>query len=635
MLNSKYSIFFFAMLFICVGLSAQVQEWQWASIVGGNIGGYGQAIAVDSQGNGYVTGIFYSTASFGTTTLDCSGYSDIFVAKVDSSGNWLWAKRAGCPINDGVLGMEFGYDIAVDSNANVYITGSFCGTADFGTLSLTSSGYSDIFVAKLDSNGNWIWAKRAGGTGWDYCYGIALDSAANVCITGNFEGTVDLGNISLISSGDFDIFIAKLNNNGSWIWAKRAGGAGFDKSCSITVDNMANVYMTGIFYQTADFGNTTFSNSFNSTVFVSKLDSNGNWLWAIHPDGNFNIWGIDITINSANDIYLCGTYTTTTNFGNTTLLSSPSWQNGFIAKLANDGNWIWAKKVGGGKVHCWSAAADSDGNVYLTGDFWTCDDFGQTHLSGFNGEIIFVTKLDCNGNWLWAKQAGGLRDTFGYGIAVDSADQVYLTGRYWGNVSIGATNITDDQERNIYVAKIGTEVGQLCGHVSTVFEQSIVGAVIHVGSISTTSDINGDFLLYLPGGTFSVTCTTPDHTVQIIDNIVITVGQTTFHDFWIAVSNEDNLIINTGNVISNHPNPFSTSTDIRYNVKKTSPVRIDIFNCKGQLIRTLVNEVKASGQHNVIWNCTGESGNPLASGVYYYRMKTGTYQTTHCMLLIR
>ncbi|MGC9362755.1 MAG: SBBP repeat-containing protein, partial [Candidatus Syntrophosphaera sp.] len=162
---------FAIMLFGAVVLLAQTPEWEWVYGAGGVSYDFSESIAVDSSGNSYVTGFFEGTASFGATTLTSSGGRDIFISKHDSDGNFLWVMNAG-----GLL-YDHGYGIAVDSSGNIYVTGVFTGTASFGanTLSCTSCGFFDIFVCKLDANGNFIWAKKAGGTGQDYGYSIAMD----------------------------------------------------------------------------------------------------------------------------------------------------------------------------------------------------------------------------------------------------------------------------------------------------------------------------------------------------------------------------------------------------------------------------------------------------------------------------
>ena len=133
---------------------AQTEEWLWATKAGGTSSDYGRSIAVDGSGNSYVTGYFAGTAIFGSTSLTSSGGEDIYIAKLDANANFLWAKKAGGTNGDN------GISIAVDGSGNSYVTGYFQGTATFGSSSLTSSGGFEIFIAKLDSNGSFLWAKK-------------------------------------------------------------------------------------------------------------------------------------------------------------------------------------------------------------------------------------------------------------------------------------------------------------------------------------------------------------------------------------------------------------------------------------------------------------------------------------------
>lgn len=133
------------LLLFCLSLQAQTEEWIWAARAGGTGEDYSHAIATDDQGNQYITGSFEETADFGSTTLTSSGNKDIFVAKLDSDGNWLWAKKAGGTAYD------YGQGIVLDGSGNIFVTGYFRDIANFGDISLTSNGYDDIFVAKLST----------------------------------------------------------------------------------------------------------------------------------------------------------------------------------------------------------------------------------------------------------------------------------------------------------------------------------------------------------------------------------------------------------------------------------------------------------------------------------------------------
>lgn len=160
---------------------------------------------MDSGGNAYLSGYFYGQVTFGPHTLNSYGSSDVYTAKLDPSGNWLWAVQAGG------LFADYGLGIALDNTGNVYLTGDFIGTAVFGTHSLTSSGQQDIFAAKLDSAGNWLWVIQAGGAGYEKGRDIVVDNLGVAYLTGWFSSAGNFGSHPVTPNGTLDdIFVAKL-----------------------------------------------------------------------------------------------------------------------------------------------------------------------------------------------------------------------------------------------------------------------------------------------------------------------------------------------------------------------------------------------------------------------------------------
>ncbi|MBW6514807.1 MAG: T9SS type A sorting domain-containing protein, partial [Candidatus Syntrophosphaera sp.] len=442
------------LLILALVLAAQTPQWQWAVGAGGTENDYVQFIAIDSQGNQYVAGAFSGIASFGDHTLTSSGYDDIFVAKLDSAGNWLWAVSAG-----GISWWDAGSGIDIDGVGNAYLTGEFWGTAIFGTHTLTSSGFNDIFAAKLDPNGNWLWAVSAGGLYIDYGLSIAVDSAGNALLTGNFRYTASFGDHTLPSNGSEggDIFVAKLDHNGNWLWAVKAGGIGADAGTCIAVDSAGNAFLTGYFEGTASFGPHTLTSSGYEDIFAAKLDPAGNWLWAMSAGGASYDSGVGIAVDSAGNALLTGAFQVTASFGAHTLTSSGSYDI-FAAKLDPTGNWLWAKRAGGALWNAGSGiAVDEDGNAYLTGAFEGNASFGTHTINSSGDRDIFAAKLDPAGNWLWAVRAGGTGYEYGEGIAVDSGGNAFLTGNvFLGPACFGDHTIISSGGYDIFVAKLGS-----------------------------------------------------------------------------------------------------------------------------------------------------------------------------------
>jgi hypothetical protein len=377
--------YFFAI--ICF-LVSQVFEAQnsliWAQQYGGSDSDAGYAITLDSKSNVYTTGYFQYTADFdrgpGTYTLD-GGNASVFLTKTDASGNFQWAiKFTGRTQN--------GTSLVVDNNGNIYLTGVFVTTVDFdpgaGTYTITSKNESfDCFVCKLDSMGNLVWARAFGGKDWDESRGIALDSQGSVYTTGFFKDTVDFdpgtGVYNLVSAGKTDVFITKLDNNGNFIWAGRTGGSNDDWGNSITYYNNGSIIYSGFFSNymcDLDPGpnTTTVLASHGSTdAFITKVTPMGQLSWVRIFGGSSADQSMCVRADSSGNIYSSGCFQGTADFdpGPSSLLkSSLGINDAYVLKLNSLGNLLWAKTFGSSK---WDFATslflDSQGNSYVTGAF--------------------------------------------------------------------------------------------------------------------------------------------------------------------------------------------------------------------------------------------------------------------------
>ena len=389
----KRKFILLGILLISVCAFAQAPDWQWATQAGGTFTDRGYGIAIDDAGNSYVTGNFEETATFGSYFLTSSGYwdSDIFVAKMDADGNWLWATQAGGP------GWDRGNGITIDDSGNSYVTGNFEGTATFGSYSLTSSGCYDIFIAKIDAVGNWQWATKAGGIDNDRGNGIAIDDIGNYYVTGYFQNTATFGSYSITSSGGYDIFVAKMDADGNWLWATQAGGIDYDVGNAITIDDVGNSYVTGDFGETATFGSYFLTSSLGVNFYVAKVDANGNWQWATQA----------------------GETSTGRGYG-----------------IAIDDEW----------------------NTYVTGYFYDIATFGSYSITSSGNMDIYVARVDADGNWLWATRAGGIVYDRGFGITIDDAGNIYVTGVFEGTANFGSYSLTSSGSRDIFVAKLYSSV---------------------------------------------------------------------------------------------------------------------------------------------------------------------------------
>ncbi len=467
-MKSKAILLFF--LTIC--LTTKAQNFEWVQSFGGTSNDLGNSIAVDASGNVYTTGYFSGTVDFdpgaGTANLSSVGQFDVFVQKLDASGNYQWARSFGSSLND------VGQSVAVDASGNVYTTGRFRGTVDFdpgaGTANFTSAGQDDIFVQKLDASGNYLWAKRFGGSSGENGNFITLDALGHVYTTGAFQGTVDfdpgVATFTLTSiAGSFDGFVQKLDASGNFVWARSLGGNSDDDGRSIRVNASGDIYTTGIFRETVDFdpgaGTANLTSSGQEDIYVQKLDASGNFLWA-RSFGNASMdISSSIEVDALGNVFITGFFRGTVDFdpnAGIANLTSAGLDDAFIQKLDATGNFIWARSFGGsGADQGLSVASDASGNVYTMGVFEGTVDFDPgagiaNLLSG--GFDIFVQKLDAAGNFQWANSFGAV----GASIAVDDIDNVFTTGYFIGTVDFdseaGVANLSSAGSTDVFVKKM-------------------------------------------------------------------------------------------------------------------------------------------------------------------------------------
>ena len=356
----------------------------------------------------------------------------------------------------GGTGNDVATGIAVDSSGNSYITGYFNGTVDFGGGDVTSAGDSDIFVLKLDSSGTFQWVKTFGGTSVDYGQGINIDSSGNTYITGYFGETVDFGGGDVTSAGSTDIFVLKLDSSGTFQWVKTFGGTSADFGIGIDVDSSENSYVTGHFSGTVDFGGGDVTSAGNYDIFVLKLNSSGSFQWANSYGGTGFDYGNAIGVDSSGNSFITGGFVGTVNFGGGNVTTAGNTDI-FVLKLNSSGTFQWANSYGGsGQDYGYGIAVDSSGNSYITGYFRNTVDFGDGNVSSAGFTDIFVLKLNSSGTFQRVNTYGSISADYGYGIAVDSSGNSYITGYFANTIDFGGGNVTTNGNWDVFVLKLNS-----------------------------------------------------------------------------------------------------------------------------------------------------------------------------------
>ena len=444
------------------------QGWQWAKSTGGSGNERAAAMASDGAGNVYSVGYFSSASiTFGFYPLNntASGFNDVLLVKYDPSGTVLWAVSAGGSDED------YATSVATDPWGNVYIGGYFYGSSMIiGTDTLSNVGSvdsADMFIAKYDQLGNFLWARRAGGILDDYINSIKTDISGNIIVTGSFQspylafGTDTVRNpIATVDR----FFVIKYDSVGNYVWSTGAGGVGYDFGYAVTTDPGNNIFVTGAFGSTnITFGSTVLTNSSSvNDIFVVKYDSMGVVQWAKSAMGTGNDVPTAAGADVYGNVYVAGRYSSATlAFGSTTLTNAgATGYDIFLTKYDYAGNVLWAKSNGGSAddiVH--ALAIDDSSYVVLAGNFVSPTlHFGGSTLSydGTGISALFIAKYDSLGHALWGATTGpGHSDA--NGVAVTIPGKIYLAGDYsdttfwFGNDTV--QNVIHTGTLDMFVAK--------------------------------------------------------------------------------------------------------------------------------------------------------------------------------------
>jgi len=623
----KKIIFIILISYLDINYS-QAPDFQWAKNIGGNNDDFSNSIVTDSIGNVYNVGRFEGVADFdpgiNVVNLSSNGSKDVYINKLDSNGDFIWVKQIGG------TGAESSLAINIDINGDLYISGYFRYTVDFdpgiGVYNLTSNGLSDIFILKLDDQGNFIWAKQIGGSDNDMSNSLVTDMNNNVCISGYFKNTVDFdpgsGSFNLSSNGGMDSYILKLDVNGNFLWAKSiANSNSNDYGLSIDVDNFGNVYSTGIFEGTVDFDPS--SSIYNLTsngsddMYIHKLDENGIFVWVKQMGGVNSDRCYSITIDDNNNIYTTGYFSSPiVDFdpgSGVSNLNAIGGSDAFIQKLDYNGNFLWVKHIGGsGSDEGGGITTDEYENIYFTGYFEGVADFDIGGASYYLTDTaymgsIFICKYDIGGNFGWAVQIGG--DDFDQGIAIelDNNNNIYTTGHFYSvnadfDPSSGVYNLSPassgvNYNCDAYVHKLG-----YCNIDNSVTNNYPTLTANATGSTYQWLDCNNNYAV-ISGAT------SQNYTIPSNGNYAVEITNNNCVDTSSCVIMSDVSIDENINTLKIYPNPNNGEFIIKSdNIIKG---KIEISNYLGQI----VEDIKINNNISKI-----NLSNKIEKGVYFVKV---------------
>jgi hypothetical protein len=413
----------------------------WSTYLGGTDRDEGAAIAVDTDGYVYVTGKTASAAwtSGGFDTIHANAF-DAFVVKLSAGGQHVWSTYLGGDVNDA------GSGIAVDADGYVYVTGTSGATGGTDSPNWTSGGFDttfggnwDAFVVKLSSGGAHLWSTFLGGSGYDWGYGIAVDSSGNAYVTGytDSSGWASGGYDTRVDGTD--AFVAKISSDGTQLlWSTYIGGNDWlvEGGNGIAVDSSGNAYVTG-YTESSGWTSGGFNPVYNGgpkDAFVVKLSSSGAHVWSTYLGGGSSDVGYGIAVSPSGNVYVTGNTNSsgwTSGGFDTTYNGGYGSGDAFVVKLSSGGAHLWSTYLGGVNDESgYGIAVDVAGNAWVMGSTyspdWTSGGFDTTYNEGSSD--AFVARLRSGGALLWSTYLGGGASDSGYGIAVDASGHAYATG---------------------------------------------------------------------------------------------------------------------------------------------------------------------------------------------------------------
>lgn len=468
---------------------AQTPNWKWVKVSNeknsdNDICGY--AISSDLNANTYVLMEYdaKSTLNLDTFSLNSTNWENIYLLKYNLSGKLIWAKN--------INGYDYiqGYSIYVDSKANIYISGSFHGYIKFDSIILTvpDSDQENLFVAKYDSIGKFLWAKKSLA---QKCIAssVTADNDGNVYVTGGFEGPVVYfdDDDSLINNAGCSMYLLKYSASGKVIWTKKADGNNYDFGRGVVSNSNGDIYVTGAFSSNEIyFDSIKLTNNGASDMFIAKYNSDGKVIWAIKAGGSDGDYPMCIATDKDDNVNIAGDFHSYyCNFGDTMINGSgtDTISNIFIAQYNKFGEFKWVQRprgfhnavIGIGGITC-----DLNSNVYISGGFISkAITFGNTTLFNHTEISMFIAKFNSFGKNIWAKSAVSYGKEFynsdiSSGVTSDNNGDVCVTGKITSDSTFFDNWVVSTVGKRFFVGKLSENPNGINDQENKTLEQIIL-----------------------------------------------------------------------------------------------------------------------------------------------------------------
>lgn len=440
-----------------IGSTASAQLLNHVSGGGGPSSDTATDVAVDNDGNMYVSGTFAGTATFGDHAITSAGDSDAFLVKWNDDATVAWARRGGTSLFN-----DFGTAVTIGPDGSLYWVGYFTALATFDGGNnpdgeLVSAGDFEAFIAKYTPDGDLLWVRGLTGSGQNTGRNAAVDADGNVYLIGGVNGTATIGDVTLESSGSSDAFVVKFSPDGDAEWGITLGGSSGDMGYGIAVHPEGGIVVSGNFSGIGVFGSIPLQSVGLTDVFAARIDDDGEVIWATRFGGTGNDYNRGLALAPNGDVYLTGSFEAEILVG-TDILASSGFSDVYIAKLDADGGPVWGRRAGGSGFDFGEAVStDVLGNVYgtgyLNGTITVETGSGTESHAAAGDNDAYLLVYSPEGALLSFEMLGNTNRDEGAGVDVNNtADRVAVAGWFRSSITVGDDTFEGPGGNDVFVA---------------------------------------------------------------------------------------------------------------------------------------------------------------------------------------
>lgn len=487
--------------------------YSWMKSYGNASSEYVSDLAVDSEGNIFVTGTFSGTLTIDGQSVTSVGNTDFYIAKMTPEGSLLWLRTGGSSA------VEQANAIDVDASGNVFVVGLSGDNTSFMGNAFPSLGAKDGFLIKLDNDGNHVFTRTFGCFQDDNANDVAVDGDGNVFVTGYFNYMLQIGNASNYQEarGGDDAFLVKFSNDGDVIWSMNNASSSHDYGKRIACDASGNVYIAGEFKGTVSFGSATLQSPNDRNVYLAKFNSSGTAQWAYQRGATDNDSVMALDVTSAGNIFMA--YKQVSG-------------NPLVAKYSTSGASQGTITFPTGMVSINDVLCDSFDNTYIAGKFSGNVDFGRGQVSSSGSTPdYFIVRYAPDGTsdiqFIGAQSYANSLSS----LAIDYANNLVAGGSFENSFAMGGNTVSSNGASDALIIKFERYM--------SFGQTNIVTTNCNPNNISVSVEVEGGtspFIYYwsngamgesmsgMSVGTYSVTVVDSEH-CYITTDVILTPPQ--------------------------------------------------------------------------------------------------------------